>query len=48
MTFRNDDIQSVALVIYNFCEIDDMHGYAVIFSFDAQEHNARILNELIE
>ena len=28
--FRNDDIQSVALMVYNFYEIDDIHGYAVI------------------
>ena len=26
-SFHNDEIQSVALMIYNFCKIDDMHGY---------------------
>ena len=28
--FHNDDIQSFALVICNFFEIDDIHGFAVI------------------
>ena len=31
-TFRNDDMQSVALMIYNSFGIDDMHGFAVILS----------------
>ena len=31
--FRNDEIQRLSpLVIFNFCGIDDMHGFAVIFA----------------
>ena len=32
--FHNDDIQGVALVIYNFFEIDDIHGSAVITNIE--------------
>ena len=28
--FHNDDMQNLVLMIYNFCEIDNMHSYAVI------------------
>ena len=38
-------MQSVALVIYNFFKIDDIHGKPWFYT---QELNARILNELIE
>ena len=31
-SLRNDDMQSVALMIYNSFGIDDMHGFAVILS----------------